>query len=162
MLRLAGVAMKNEVLVTAAEDVAIVAKLKTKGRTKTVKAGTSIKKYALPLEAGMLDLRNALKGKKTLASRFKTYIDFVRRYWKFFTVAAAVVIFIVLVWLFVKGAMVPHRNFEVKVVEQRPSSQSTTPVTTATSTGAATTTETSVKEQSSASSTATSTVPVSE
>ena len=117
MLRLAGVKPQNEVVVTVAEEVEITAKLKTKGRSKTVKAGTA-KRYALPLEAGMLDLRAALNGKRTFTDKFNAVIAFLYRYWKFFMTALGVVFFIILVVLFVKGALTPHRNFEVKVVDK--------------------------------------------
>ena len=145
MLRLAGVKPQNEVVVTVAEEVEITAKLKTKGRSKTVKAGTA-KRYALPLEAGMLDLRDALKDKQTIKDKFEAVVSFVYRYWKFFMTAVGVLFFILLVVLFVKGALAPHRNFEVKVVDRgqvtdiTPKAAEPTPVATSTTAHAASTT----------------------
>ena len=43
---------------------------------------------------------------------------FVRQYWKFFAVAVAVIIFLVLVIVFFKGAFKPTRDFDVTVKSQ--------------------------------------------
>lgn len=71
-----------------------------------------------PIEAGMLDLRSRLKNTSTLTSSMETILMFVRHYWKFFSAALAVVIFIGLFVWFLMGAFTPSRDFEVTIEEE--------------------------------------------
>ena len=132
MLRLAGVKPQNEVTVTVPDDVAITAKI-GKGKKKVVTKSKS-KAYTVPLEMGILDLRDSLKGKRTVLEKLRGLGSFVRQYWKFFFVAVAVLFFIVLVALFIRGALTPERDFEVRMVEPGGGSRVLTPTENATTT----------------------------
>ena len=85
-------------------------------KSSTVKEKT--KRAAAPLEAGILDLRGRLQNKRTLKERVVVLGTFVRQYWKFFAVAVAAIIFLVLVILFFKGAFQPTRDFDVTIKSQ--------------------------------------------
>lgn len=93
-------------------------------RTKSaaLKKGSTVKektkRAAAPLEAGILDLRGRLQNKRTLKERVVVLGTFVRQYWKFFAVALAAIIFLVLVILFFKGAFQPTRDFDVTIKSQ--------------------------------------------
>jgi phage pi2 protein 07 len=72
------------------------------------------KRIAAPIEAGILDLRSKLKGKSNFKARFEAMLAFVKLYWKFFVVIGVVVIFIILLVLFFKGAFGPGHDYKVK------------------------------------------------
>jgi len=121
MLRLAGVKPQNEVVITVPEDIEITAKIN--GKKKKITSAKA-KRYAAPLEAGILDLRDSLKGRRSLKDKVIALVNFVQRYWKFFVVVTGCVTFLVLVVFFIKGALTPHRDFEVKMVQPgQPSTQ---------------------------------------
>lgn len=85
-------------------------------KTSTVKEKT--KRAAAPLEAGILDLRGRLQNNQTFKDQFLIVVGFVRQYWKFFSVAVAALVFIVLVVLFFKGAFQTERDYEVTIKSQ--------------------------------------------
>lgn len=72
-------------------------------------------RLAAPLEAGILDLRTRLKDSGSISSFLKTISIFTRAYWKFFTFAVAVVIFIALLVWFLRGALTPVRDYKVVI-----------------------------------------------
>jgi hypothetical protein len=104
MLKMAGITPGNHIPVSAVESIAIA--------TKTKRKKVSV---VAPLEAGILDLRSRLKQTGTLQTYAKTILVFIRSYWKFFSVLAAVLVFIIVVTLFLKGAFTPSRDFEVTI-----------------------------------------------
>jgi hypothetical protein len=106
MLKLAGVTPgSHRVQVSAIEQIAIATN--NKGRKKI--------SIVAPIEAGILDLRARLSKTDTVKMYTQTIISFVRLYWKFFTVISVLIIFIILVILFLKGAFTPSRDFEVTI-----------------------------------------------
>lgn len=115
MLALAGVSPQLRSESAAAPVIAE----KKKGRPKkseTVKEKT--KRVAAPIEAGILDLRGRLQQPRSIKEQLRIVLLFVRQYWKFFAVALASLVFLVLVILFFKGAFAPSRDFEVTIQNQ--------------------------------------------
>lgn len=108
MLTLAGV--------TPDSRVQMVSEPTKKGRP-TKKSQESVKektrRFAAPIEAGILDLRSKLHGKNNFKARLAGMIVFVKLYWKFFAVFSAIVIFGVLLAWFFKGAFGPAHDYKI-------------------------------------------------
>jgi Bacterial protein of unknown function (DUF916)/LytR cell envelope-related transcriptional attenuator len=100
MLLLAGVA-------PAATAQAVLPKRET-SRTKKVTA---------PLEAGILDLRSRLENTHSISAIIETLSLFIKAYWKFFVAIVGLILFVVLVVWFFKGALAPSREYEVTIEE---------------------------------------------
>jgi hypothetical protein len=81
----------------------------TKGRRTKERLATVV----APLEDGILDLRKRLEHTKGLKALAATVVAYIRQYWKFFVVLLAIIVFVMLVVWFVKGANAPEREFEV-------------------------------------------------
>jgi len=66
-----------------------------------------------PIEVSILDLRSRLDRTKGILAAVKVLGEYVKTYWRFFVSIAAIIIFLILVVWFVKGASTPNRDFEV-------------------------------------------------
>lgn len=120
MLALAGVTPGARPAPIPPEPIIEAEKKTKKGAAKepkeTVKEKT--KRMAAPIEAGILDLRGQLDQKSTFKGRLQALGQFVRQYWQFFSVALAVIIFLILVVLFFKGAFATNRDYQVVIQSQ--------------------------------------------
>ena len=68
-----------------------------------------------PIEAGILDLRERFNTTKSWRDRPQTFFEFVKQYKTFFVTALGVLLFIFLVVLYVKTAIVKERDYTVTV-----------------------------------------------
>ena len=141
MLVLAGVTPERMQALSVAE---------TKGKPKTKKnieetVKEKTKRITAPIEAGILDLRSKLQGRNNFKARFEAVVTFVKIYWKFFVVFAALLVFIALLVWFFKGAFGPARDYtvrlesegrEVTITADTPASTTTNPVSAEASTTA--------------------------
>ncbi len=107
MLRMAGITPGHHVPVSAVEQIAITTGPKSKKR-KTVSV-------VAPIEAGILDLRARLNKTDTFKAYLVTLVSFVKAYWKFFAGVLLILLFLLIVILFFKGALTPARDFEVTI-----------------------------------------------
>jgi LytR cell envelope-related transcriptional attenuator len=78
---------------------------------------TKRKKMSLvaPLEAGMLDLRGRLEGSTSILEKFITLTSFVGNYKKFFIAILGILLFVTIVFLYVRSASVKERAYEVTI-----------------------------------------------
>ena len=120
MLTLAGVTPGARLAPQTPEPIIEVEKKTKKDVAKepkeTVKEKT--KRMAAPIEAGILDLRSQLDQKNTFKGRLNALVQFVRQYWQFFSVTLAVIVFLILVVLFFKGAFASDRDYQVYIESQ--------------------------------------------
>jgi LytR cell envelope-related transcriptional attenuator len=113
MLALAGVTPGSRVQAIAEAVPPVKKRGRPKKSVEAVKETTKL--ITAPIGAGILDLRNKLSGKETLKARLVTSWEFVKQYWKFFAVLGAMIVFVILLTLFLKGAYGPGNDYKVKM-----------------------------------------------
>ena len=96
---------------TNKEDAApVVTKEKNKRAEKTIHA----KDITAPIEVSILDLRSKLRSTEgPWTERLIIYVQFIRLHWKFFAGVGATVLLIVFASMFVRGALLEDRAYEV-------------------------------------------------
>ena len=68
-----------------------------------------------PIEAGILDLRSQLRQTETWHDWLKTLSKFISLNKVFFVVSTTVVVFVVLIFVYIKSASVENRSYEVTI-----------------------------------------------
>lgn len=81
-------------------------------------SGTKRMSLVAPIEAGMLDLRGRLGDSTSHWERIKTLTQFVGNYRVFFIVVLGALLFLTIVFLYVKSALVKERAYEVTIEGQ--------------------------------------------